>query len=351
MKLKFLLLTLGILMAWRATLSQDTISFNNEENLFFRDFEVGEDFPVEMELKFNVKKFQKEKYHEKYMPAFLCYRLTDSFFEENIKVKVKARGINRLNRCSFPPLFININKSGIDIPQLENTKKLKLVTHCGGRPYENLILKEYLAYRIYNLITPYSFKVRLVKMKYIDTGRDNKITEAWGIITEPEEMLAERLNMVATPVDYVNLKLTDLYWTSHLAIYQYMIGNPDYSIQGRHNVKLLVDKDPFKPAPIPVPYDFDYAGIVDAFYALPGEELSIEYVTDRFFLGPCRTIDEYMEIIENFCSKKEEIYKLINEFEYLPEKDRSIMVRYLDEFFENCTNERYIKKRILTTCR
>ncbi len=351
MRLRFLLVYIGILIAGRASFSQSVISSDNEEYMFFRDFEIGEDFPVEIELKFNVKKFQKEKYSNKYLPAELSYQLTNSIFEENKKVRVKARGINRLERCSFPPLFINIKKSGINIPQLEGVKKLKLVTHCGGKSYEKLVLKEYLAYKIYNLITPYSFRVRLVKIKYIDAGRDNKITEAWGIITEPEEMLAERLDMYSTKIDYVNLKLTDTVWTTYLSMFQYMIGNPDYSIMGRHNVKLLVDKDPFNLAPIPVPYDFDYSGIVDAFYALPDENLSITYVTERFFLGPCRSVEEYQEIISYFCTKKQDIYRLISEFDYLPQKDRDIMIRYLDEFFENCKDERFVRRKILTTCR
>lgn len=311
----------------------------------------GEENPIELELRFNVRKYQKERYSDKYVPALLSYRISENSTEKEVKVKIKARGINRLERCSFPPLFINFKNSDVQINDFRSTKKIKLVTHCGGKPYQNYVLKEYLAYRLYNIISPYSYRVRLARMKYIDSGRDNKVTEAWGILKEPDDMLSTRLNVVPAKVDYVNLKHTDTLWTSYMAIFQYLIGNPDFSIFKRHNVKLFMDTDPFNNAPIPVPYDFDYSGLVDAFYAVPSEELDIVDVRTRVFLGPCRCESEYKEIINYFIEKKSEIYTLISTFDYLPQKERDVMLQYLDDFYDKCSHQRFIKNFILVTCR
>ncbi|MFC2113227.1 hypothetical protein ACFLTA_08170 [Bacteroidota bacterium] len=97
-------------------------------------------------------------------------------------------------------------------------------------------------------------------MKYIDTGKNGKTTESWSFLIEPEEMLADRLNMIALKNDKVNIQQTDTTWTNNMSIFQFMIGNADYSVRGRHNVKLLRFQDPMKSNLIPVPYDFDYCG-------------------------------------------------------------------------------------------
>ena len=76
---------------------------------------------------------------------------------------------------------------------LEEIKRIKVVTHCkGSQDYEEYVLKEYLCYKIYNIISPVSFRVRLVRMTYVDTGRKNKVTEGWAFMIEPKHMLAER---------------------------------------------------------------------------------------------------------------------------------------------------------------
>jgi hypothetical protein len=308
--------------------------------------------PAEITLIYNIKEYQKNKYSDDYISAELIYHLGDSMADRHQTVRIKARGNNRRERCSFPPLWINIKKSDIHNKQLKDTKKIKLVTHCGGNSaFEPYVLKEFLAYKIYNVLSPFSFRVRLVRLNFIDTGRKNKVTVSWGILIEPEEMLAERLNMIPIENDNVSIQLTDTLWTNYMAIFQYMIGNADYSVEGRHNVKLLRYTDFNKPNLIPVPYDFDYTGIVDAFYAIPGENLGITSVKDRYFLGPCRPIQDYLPILDDFQGRKEEIYQLINSFEYLSEKERKGVTAYLDEFFNYTDKVYFIESSFLSTCR
>jgi hypothetical protein len=130
-----------------------------------------------------------------------------------------------------------------------------------------------------------------------------------------------------------------------------MIGNGDFSITKRHNVKLLKENDPLRYYPVPVPYDFDYSGLVNTYYAIPGETLGIEKVTDRFFLGPCRTDDEYKQALKVIFDKEDEILRLVKEFPYLDEKDREEMLNYLNSFFIKAKQDNFISNEIRATCR
>jgi len=312
----------------------------------------AEENPAEITLIYNMKEFRRMINTDKYQSAELIYHLGDSISDRHHTVRIAARGKNRREVCSFPPIWINIRKSGIQNRQLRDTKKIKLVTHCSNsRSNETYVLKEFLAYRIYNLISPYSFRVRLVRMKYIDTGRKYKEMESWAFLIEPETMLAERLDMLPIKNDFISIKQTDSLWTDHMSIFQFMIGNGDYSVTGRHNVKLLRYNDFSKSSIIPVPYDFDYAGIVDAHYAIPGDNLGISSVKERYFLGPCRELQDYEEVIGEIAAMKKGIYDIVNSFIYLSEGQRKSMIAYLDAFFKYSNDPRYIERHILSTCR
>ncbi len=312
----------------------------------------AEEYPGLITMKFDRKEFQKKSNEDKYLKAELIYHLEDSKQDRHHTVRIKARGKNRRETCAFPPFWINIRKADITNKHLQNTTKIKLVTHCGGgKSFESYVLKEFLAYKIYNLISPYSFRVRLIRIKYIDTSRKDKVTESWSFLIEPEKMLAERLDMIPLKSDYASIRDTDTLWTSTMSIFQLMVGNADYSVAGRHNVKLLKSKDYTKTSVIPVPYDFDYCGLVNAHYAVPGETLGLKSVKQRYFLGPCRSPEYYQDIINEFAADKEDILDLVSGFEYLSDSDKTNVADYLNEFFSEITHDRYIQRVILSTCR
>lgn len=350
---KYLLVNILFVIIGISALAQESSSFYVVQDSVEIDEDIfADEKPADITLTYNIKEYQKNKSAGKYMPAELVYHLTDSTADRHHTVRIKARGKNRREQCNFPPLWINIKKADIHNIQLENTKKIKLVTHCGGNKiYESYVLKEFLAYKIYNILSPYSFRVRLVRINYVDTGRKNKTIISWGVLLEPESMLADRLKLIPIENDRISIQITDTLWTDYMAIFQYMIGNADYSVVGRHNLKLLRSMDFNKPNLIPVPYDFDYSGLVNAHYAVPGTTLGINSVKERYFLGPCRQAQDYQQILTAFKSKKDEIYELVKFFEYLSENERKNIVNYLDEFFNNMDANYFIAKSFLSTCR
>ncbi len=258
----------------------------------------SEEEPLEITLAFDIKSYQRNKFEGEYLPVQLTYHVNDTL-DINKKVRVKARGEFRRAHCILPPFWLNIKKAEVGNKYLEGTNKIKIVTHCkDSKQYEQYVIKEYLAYKIYNEISLYSFRVRLIRMKYIDTGRKNKETSSLAFMIEPEDMMTERLGVNSVKSDVVSMRYTDTLMMDVVALYMYMIGNADYSVAGRHNLKLIRRMDPVNPLPVPVPYDFDYSGLVNAYYAVPGENLGLTSVTQRYYLGPCRNDQQYLTAID-----------------------------------------------------
>ncbi|MEN8227526.1 MAG: hypothetical protein ABFS38_05170 [Bacteroidota bacterium] len=312
--------------------------FNNED-------------PLHLAVKCDLKVFKRTRRQEKYQPAEMTCHVNDSF-QVTHPVRIKARGIFRRDNCTMPPFWLNIRYSGIEADSLNEIKKIKMVIRCRkAQQYENYILREYMVYKIYNLISPYSFRVRLVKLKFIDTSKDNNATEDWAFMIEPADYMAQRLNAVFVKSDKLSMRTVNREMIDKVALFQYMIGNGDFSVTGRHNLKILNLKDQAVPGFIPVPYDFDYCGLVDAHYAIPGETLGIKSVRERYFLGPCRSREIQQEAIQNFATYKDEIIDYIHEFEYLDEKEKLDMIVYLESYFEEASDENFIERHLATTCR
>jgi hypothetical protein len=137
-----------------------------------------------------------------------------------------------------------------------------------------------------------------------------------------------------------------------MALFMYMIGNSDFSITGRHNAKLLGFTDFGTRGYTPVPYDFDYSGLVNASYAVPGENLGISSVRERYYLGPCREDQDYQLAIKHLAEHREEILAMIQEFPHLNSKVKNQMVGYLESYFaaaEGSSN--FIQFNLKSTCR
>lgn len=310
-----------------------------------------EEDPMEITLILDLKRYQKEKFKGEYMPVNFLYHLNDTTDLER-EMRIKARGKFRRSHCSFAPFWLNIRKANVTNQLLQDTKRIKVVTHCsGGKGYGDYVLKEYLAYKIYNILSPLSFRVRLVKMRYIDTGRKNKVTENWAFMIEPEALLAERHKGVPIKKDDLSLRHMIAEDMDRVALFMYMIGNSDYSVAGRHNVKALGIGNYGTDGFTPVPYDFDYSGLVNAYYAVPGEALGIESVRDRYFLGACREDQAYQKAIDHLEQHREEILNLVQEFPLIQDKVRNEMIAYLESYFTTAEGSRFIEFNLKTTCR
>ncbi|MFN8135557.1 MAG: hypothetical protein U0Z17_10145 [Bacteroidales bacterium] len=318
------------------TLNQDFGLFTNDEILH-------------LTLRFNMTQYTRKKPKDEYLDAILTYHInaTDSI---NKNIRLKSRGEMRNGYCSFPPIRLNFKHAGFQKADLSQIEKIKLVTHCqyGNEVY---LFKEFLIYKLFNVLTDTSFRVRLVNMEYINTHKKSKPVNTYAFFIEPLEMLAERVNAIEVSSGNLTQKNIIPQMMDRMAIFNYMIGNTDWSVPNQHNCKVLSTLD-FNALGLGmvVPYDFDYSGLVDADYAIPYEPLGLSSVLERRYVGICRSEDVFSNALKEFAAKKDAFYKVINDFQLLDVKEKEKMIRYLDSFYEEFDKKNSIVTNILNGC-
>jgi hypothetical protein len=309
------------------------------------------DTPLVINLEFDIREFIKNKEEEEYMPSSLYYTDHEGRVVEK-EVRIKARGNFRKEHCSFPPIKLNLVNDETEDASSDMVKSVKLVTHCkNSRTYEQYLLKEFLVYRMYNLMTDYSYRVRLYLINYIDSRKKNNIYTRYGFIVEGDNHLASRLNAVEIEGKNLPSNLTDYERYHLMAVFQYMIGNTDWSVQAMHNIKLFKSLDVNETYPVAVPYDFDYSGMVNAFYAIPDEKLGIKSVRERVYRGYCIPEEDFIPIFQRFDEKKADLYDLVTDCDFLSNKHKQEMIAYLDEFYHILEIPRLREILIIKSCR
>jgi hypothetical protein len=317
-------------------------SINRQQ--FFLDDKV-----IETTFTTDIKKLRTEKKIPTWQPADITMEFSDTQTISE-QINVQPRGIYRKNNCDIASLMLNFKTPSS--PKLSPLKKLKLVGGCSSsRSDEELLIKEYLVYKIYNFISVMSFRVRLLHINYKDSKGKMKPYSQYAFLIEDMKDLADRNNCIEKKKVVYGLDDADRQQFNLVCLFQYMIGNTDWSVRQYHNIKLMVPKTDTVGRPYVVAYDFDYAGIVDAPYAVPNEGLPITKVTERLYRGFERTMDELETNINIFKEKKEAIMYYINSFPLLGAKAKKEVIRYIEEFYETIDNKRSVKSAFITNAR
>jgi hypothetical protein len=329
----------------------DSIKLADEiADTLFSDFGLfASDDILKLTLRFDITHFKWKKPKDEYMKALLTYHISDKD-SINKEVRLKSRGTMRNEYCDFPPIKLNFLKQDSMNKVPGKITDLKMVTHCqyGNEEY---LLKEYLIYKLYNELTDMSFHVRLVRVEYINTNKKSKPIAAYAFLIEPEDMLAERTHSAPQKITYISQKTIIPEIMDRVAIFNYMIGNTDWSVAVQHNIKVFKG-----PAAGPssqnliVPFDFDFSGLVNAHYALPAEGLGLKSVRERRYLGICRSKDIFAGDLGEFREKKDNFYRIINQFSLLSESTRKDMIRYLDGFYRGFDEHNNIVYELLNSC-
>ncbi len=207
-------------------------------------------------------------------------------------VAVRTRGKSRVELCNFPPLRLNFSSDQAEGTVFAGQDKLKLVTHCRrSGDYQKNVIEEYAAYRIMNVLTDVSLRVRLLRVGYVDTekpGRDPDVHFAF--VIEADESLVARLGASMLKVPHVTKGMFNAEHAALGFVFQYLIGNTDWSFvrvlddeHCCHNGKLIsIGEQSYY-----LPYDFDMSGLVDARHARPNPRLKLKSVTVRRYRGYC----------------------------------------------------------------
>ncbi len=306
-----------------------------------------------IKLSYSIKELKKETNDSTYIDSNLSYQLKDGSWR-NIPIELRARGNYRLKNCYFTPLKIKIKKSVSKNTPFEGNKSLKAVLPCLLKSdNDDNVIKEYIVYKLFEIISPYYFKTRLVDIDFEQIKNNkNKFHSLKGFFIEDDKTLAKRVDGKIYDRFRHPLNQDDMASVRN-AFFQYMIGNTDFSQAYLHNVKLIYINKKM----IPIPYDFDMAGFVDASYAvvsqIQGESLGTTSVTDRKYRGFIRNESVFEQVRQEYMSKRTEMLEVIDNNSGYFENPKAFSTArvYILSFFDIISNDKKYKKEIFDQAR
>jgi hypothetical protein len=306
--------------------------------------------PLSIRLRFSIKELRKNTNDTVYTSAFMAYK-TEAGTWDSIKIDLRARGHFRRANCSFPPLKVKIKKNQGDKSPFAGNKNLKLVVPCqSGKSYNDLIVKEYLIYELYKVVSPYHFNARLIDLTLVDgKGKSSKSHSLTAFFLEDDALVAKRLNAKLYDLPQINpFRLADTA-AVRLDFFEYMISNTDWSAVQLHNIR-IVQLSPSQY--MPIPYDFDMSGLVNPPYGQVSELVGTSNVRERVYRGFCRNPELFEFVRTEYIKLEPDLLNVVQRFEgkLLP-RDIADVTRFLGEFFTTLKSDRDFKDNIVQQCR
>ncbi|HET6768815.1 MAG TPA: hypothetical protein VFH08_15490 [Chitinophagaceae bacterium] len=299
---------------------------------------------INASIEMDLKDLLSKKALKRYLPGTFTMTLKDgTTFTE--KMEATARGNFRRETCYMPGLKLNFRKDSTS--SLYKFKEVKLVNGCSpGSDAGQLVIKEFLVYKIYNLLTDMSLRVRLLNLSFKDVSGKRKPYTQFGFLIEDVDDMAKRNKMVEVEGTPYNTEQTNRDQMTLVTLFEYLIGNTDWSVPAYHNIKLIGPKDDRNVRPYVVAYDFDICGFVDPPYATIDEQLQdkISTVTERLNRGFPRTMEELKIAVKLFNERKEKIIGVIKDNEFLNAKEKSRVVSYVEDFYKTINNDRELNR-------
>jgi len=308
--------------------------------------------PIKIRLQFSRKQLLTTTNDSIYMPGKMWYFNNGQW--EALECEIRARGNYRKKNCFYIPLKIKIGSTPQSNGLFDQANKFKLVLPCKIEKLNNdAVIKEYLAYKIFKELSPLYFHTRLADLEWVETGgKRDKSFKTTGLLLEDVDETAKRLGIPEIIRNIPALQQDDVA-SVRLSLFQYMIGNTDYSTKGRHNIKLLFQDGRI----IPIPFDFDLSGLVNASYAhVSGAHdlsKSITEVTQRAYKGYVRDKPIFYQVRDEILNKETQIWEEINAIESLLEDKRDFkrIQSFVRGFFEILRDEKKFEKRIIQQAR
>lgn len=339
-----------ILLFFNTAYSQQEI---NDENLKTVSGLFSNEEILPIKLSYSIKDLKRETNDSTYIESVLGFQDNNGSWQ-NIPIKIRARGNNRLKKCYFPPIKMKIKKSDSKGTIFKGNKTMKAVLPCLlESENDDNVIKEYLVYKLYEKVSPYHFNTRLINIDF-EQIKNSKIKahQLKGFLIEDDKKIAKRFDGKVYD-RFVHPLNQDELTSVRNAFFQFMIGNTDFSQAYHHNVKLIYINKKMTP----VPYDFDMSGFVDASYAvvsqIQGEKLDLASVTDRKYRGFQRSEQIFNEVRNEFIVNKSAMVGILdaNKDYFEDSSEFNTAKKYLLSFFEIIENDRSYKSQILDQLR
>lgn len=282
---------------------------------------------VKMTLETDLTTIIEQRKTNQYFPGTL--RTEDG---KVYRVELRSRGKFRRKISAYPPLKMKFKKKELVAEGLDTLNEIKIVLPCfENSKGDELIIREYLTYKMYEQLTNVSFRARLIRLTIRDTHVERTKRPMYAILLEHDEELVARLNgelheEYGTPADSFQTNQAAL-----MVMFQYMIGNTDWEVSMLRNVRLL--RVPATGKILLVPYDFDFAGLVGAPYASPNSDTGLKNVRDRFLMSSGLKPEALKRALNVLSASKQQLYAVCKS-KHLDYNASEDMIKYLRRFFE-----------------
>ncbi len=322
-----------------------------ESDPLFASFET-----LEVALEAPFRQLMRDRDEKLEVPGKLRYTAPDNTTVElDVKVRTRGKFRARKNVCDFTPLRLNLRTSAVADTIFAQQDKLKLVTHCEANSdrYEQAVITEYLTYRILNVMTDFSYRARLLKIRYVYTDSSRKI-ETYAFLIENDKRLARRLGHDLMAVR--GLKVKDLVpeYTNLVSVFQFLIGNTDFSpIAAAEGEDCCHNHTPFSTDGevfYSIPYDFDQCGLVDVPHAAPNSRFRLRSVRQRLYRGRCVNNAQLPETLERFRNARADLEALIGSQAELTRATRAKAENYMGAFYRLIDKPKSVQKLLVKKC-
>jgi hypothetical protein len=308
--------------------------------------------PVPVTFTTDLRSLVRNRDSTKFVPfgSVMAY-VDDEGKAATMPVTLRARGHFRRQsaNCDFPPLLLEFKKQDAEGTLFQGNTKLKITTTCRPRTaeYEQYILAEYALYRVYQVVSPAHFRTRLARVTYKDSLARMADVTTWAFFIEDDKEVAKEYDQALEKRQGARFDDLEPQQLAITALFQYMIGNTDWSVGGLHNVALLRDSTITIST---VAYDFDWSGAVNARYAFPDKSLPIKRVVDRLYRGPCLSAAEWQPIFARFTAARPAIDSIYASIPDLDPKRKATTLAYFEQFWKTIANPREAKRELIDPC-
>ncbi|MEK9614277.1 MAG: hypothetical protein VW080_10190, partial [Flavobacteriaceae bacterium] len=190
--------------------------------------------PMSIKLSYSNKEMNRKTDDSTFITTAMEYLHNGKW--ASIEVNLRARGNFRRAECYFPPIKMKIKKDQYAGTIFDGNKTMKLVLPCKIESENNdNVLQEFIAYKIYEKISPYHFKTRRVDIEFNEPkGKKVKNFQLKGFLIEDDKRVAKR-HAGKVFERYVHPMAMQHLTSVHNAFFQYLLGNTDFSVAYQHN--------------------------------------------------------------------------------------------------------------------
>lgn len=253
----------------------------------------------------------------------------------------KPGGKSRRAICKHPPIKINLKKKELaNFNYTPEYDRLKIVMQCqDAKTMSESIRLEKLVYDLHNVITPFSHKAHLIRAKTVDQKRYLD-----GILLETREDLSLRNEIKEVETKSIATEILDRREYLKMCLFQYMIANTDWSARKMHNSKFYQALD--KSFYTTIPYDFDYAGLINNNYAQTPEQLPITDVTQRYFMDKLVSLEELKQGVSDMLALESDILSVVQNADYISDGSKKRVTKFLEGFFKTIKDDKKVARML-----